>query len=451
MKRFFKYLFVVFAFFVSTSLFAQKKWTLEECINHALQNNIQIKREVLQSQKFKKDNIQAYFNIAPTIGGQAQHSYVDGLDFNQYTLKFEKYAFQGGNVGIGGQIDIFQGLSNFNTIAKTKFDLLASLEGVEELKRNISLNVAAKYLEVLYAQENLNLALNRVETSKVQLERVKKQYELGTIPYTEFLQIQASAINEKVQLTNSQNSLNMSYLELAQMLELESFDEFKINTDNLIISDSLTLSLNQYYDFAHASMPSVKIAEYRFKSAKKGYNIALGSVAPSLTFTYQLGTNYSERAIILDELGNPITYPDYTFKQQTKDNIQKFVALRLNIPIFQNLSGHTRISKAKIDVLDAKFALQETDKNLLKSIQQAYADARAEFDRYNAMKESETSFREVYEANNEKFNLGMINSVDYGIARNNHIKAQGDLLHAKYSYLLKLKILDFYRGIPISL
>jgi outer membrane protein len=451
MNRILKYIFAALAIFSSTVLFAQKKWTLEECISYALQNNIQIKREALQSQKYKKDNIQSYANLAPSIDVQATHSYVDGNSFNQYTAKFEKYAIQSGTVGIGGQMDLFQGLRNFNNIGKTKYDLLASLQGVEELKRNISINVAAKYLEVLYAQENYDLAISRVETSQSQLERVKAQYELGSVANTDFLQIQAQAINEKAQLTVANNSLNAVYLDLAQMLELDSVDGFRINTDNIIISDTVSISQNQYYDFAHNSMPSVKIADYRYKSARKSYSMAIGSIAPSLTLMYQLGTNYSQGALILDELGNKISYPQYSYKSQAKDNIQKYIALQLTIPIFRKLSGYANISKARINVLDAKFAIQESDKNLLKSVQQAYAAAKAEFARYESMKEAEASFKEVYEASKEKFNLGMINAVDYSIARDNHIKAQGDLLGAKYSYLLKLKILDFYRGIPITL
>ncbi len=452
MKRILKYSLAALILLSATSLFAQKKWTLEECINYALQNNIQIKREVLKTQKFKKDNIQGYANLAPSVGIQGTHYYIDGFNFNQYLATFEKFAYQGGNVGVGGQMDIFQGLRNFNNIGKTKFDLLASLEGVEELKRNISINVAAKYLEVLYAQESYNLAIKSVEVSSIQLERVKSQYELGTVANTEFLQIQAQAINEKSLLTVAKNSLDGVNLDLAQMLNLDTVDGFKINVENIILpNDTISMSLNQYYDFAHSTMPSVKIAEYRFKSAKKSYNSAIGSIAPSLTLTYQLGTTYSERAQIKDKLGNIISYPQYSYRDQVKDNVQKYIALQLNIPIFSKLSGYTNISKAKIDVLDAKFALQESDKNLLKSVQQAYAAAKAEYARYKSMIDAEASFREVYEVNKEKFNLGMVNAVDYGLARNNHIKAQGDLLNAKYSYLLKLKILDFYRGVPITL
>ncbi|NOU17329.1 MAG: TolC family protein [Bacteroidales bacterium] len=452
MKQHFKYFLTVFVLLSTTTLFAQKKWTLEECISYALQNNIQIKRSVLQSERLEKDNIQAIANITPTINTYANYNYVDGFDFNQYTAKFEKFAVKSGGAGINGQMDIFQGLRNFNNIRRAKFDLLAAIEGVEELKKNMSINITTQYLQVLLAQENCNLAINRVETSKSQLERVKSQYELGNVASTEFLQIQAQAINEKAQLTAANNSLDAAYLDLAQMLELDTLDGFKINTDNIILTnDTISMSLNQYYDFAHSTMPSVKIAEYRLKSARKRYSMAIGSISPTLILSYQIGTSFSESAIITDAGGNQIAYPQYSFRSQAKDNIQKFVGLQLNIPILNRLTGYTQISRAKIDVLDAKFELQESDKTLLKSVQQAYAAVKAEYDRYESLKEAESSFKEVYEVSKEKFNLGMVNAIDYGIARDNLIRSQGELLHAKYSYLLRLKILDFYRGIPITL
>lgn len=438
MKPILKYSLFLIAVFSSLSLFSQKKWTLEECINYALQNNIQIKREVLQSQKYQKDNLAAYMSFTPTLGAQFNHSIQIGRFFSQLSGKFETNP-QEGTGGVGGRLDLSQGLSKWNYLAQTKFDLLAALEGVEELKRNVSLNVAAKYLEVLYANENYNLAIKRLDVSEKQAVSSQKQYELGRISNADYLQIKSQAISEKVQLTNARNAKDMAILELAQMLELESVDNFEIFTDNITASnDTVSVGLKQYYDDALLSMPSIRIADYNLKSADKRYLIALGSVMPNVSLNYQINSYYTDQ------------FTD-TYLTQAKDNIQKYVTLQVTIPFFGKLQNYTRISKAKIDKLDAKYAVEQAEKGLLKSIQQAYADAKGEYYRYQSMVESEASYREVFEANDEKFNLGMINAIDYGIARNNHIKSQGDLLHAKYSYLLKLKILDFYLGVPISL
>jgi outer membrane protein len=452
MKQVLKYSFFVFAFFIATSLFAQKKWTLEECITYALQNNIQIKREFLQTQKSKDDKLSAYMSFAPSLGASFSHNIQIGRSFSTNIGEFVTNP-QVGSGGIGGTFDLFQGLTKWNYLAQTKFDLLASLEGVEELKRNVSLNIAAKYLEVLYASENYNLALNRVDVSDQQAESSLQQYELGKISNGDYLQIKSQAIAEKVQLTSARNTLDMSKLELAQMLELQTVEGFEIFTDNIIIqTDTVKLGLKQYYDEALTTMPSIKRASYNKKSADKRYLIALGNSLPTISIGYQMSSYYSDQATIRDTSGNIIRkYPGYSYLDQSRDNIRKYLSFDVSIPIFGKLQNYVRISKAKIDKLDASFAVEQEEKNLLKGVQQAYADARGEFFRYKSMMESEASYKEIFEMNKEKFNLGMVNAVEYGLARNNHIKSQGDLLHAKYSYLLKLKILDFYRGVPITL
>ncbi len=452
MKRHFKYFLTVFILLSTTTLFAQKKWTLEECISYALQNNIQIKRQSLQTQKVKEDRLAAYMSFAPTLGAQFSHSLQIGSSFNTNLGQFVTNP-QDGSGAIGGSFDLFQGLNKWNYLAQTKFDLLASLEGVEQLKKNVSLNIAAKYLEVLYAIENYNLALNRVDVSEKQVESSLQQYDLGRISNSDYLLVKSQAIAEKVQLTNASNALDMNRLELAQMLELESTEEFEIVTDNIIIqNDTVKFGLKQYYDEALISMPSIRIANYNQKSADKRYLIALGGALPMMSIGYQMFSFYSDQIWTEDINGNKINlYPAYTYLNQAKDNVRKFISFDVTIPIFNRLQNKVRISKAKIDKIDAKFAVEEAEKNILKSVQQAYADAKGEFYRYQSMVESEASFKELFDINTEKFNLGMVNAVDYGLARNNHIRAQGDLLHAKYSYLLKLKILDFYRGVPITL
>lgn len=449
MKRFFKYSLIIVTVFSVTSLYAQKKWTLEECITYALQNNIQIKREILQTQKFKKDKLGAYMSFAPSLGAQFSHSIRNGKTFSTTSGGFVNNESQDGFGGIGGSLDLFQGLSKWNSLAQSKFDLLASLEGVEELKRNISLNIAAKYLEVLYANENYNLAKNRVAISEKQVESSQQQSEVGRISNADFLQVKSQAIGEKVQLTAARNSLEMSTLELVQMLDLPSVDGFGVVTENIVIqNDTIKLHVNQYFEEAVKSMPSIRKAEYNQKSANKQYLVEIGNALPSLSLGYQIRTGYSNQ--ILDRNGINL-YPDYTYREQSKDNLVKYLSFDLTIPIFGRLQNYIKISKAKIDKLDANYAVEAAENNLLKSIQQAYSDAKGSYASYQSMIESEASFSEVFRTSEEKFNLGMINAVDYGIARNNFIKAQGDLLHAKYSYLFKLKILEFYRGIPITL
>lgn len=429
---------IISIFLLPDAVNAQKRWSLEECISYALQNNIQLKREVLQSKKVQLDRTSAFLSFTPTLGAQFNHSVQIGRFFSQLSGQFETNP-QEGTGGIGGRLDLSQGLTKWNALAQSKFDLLSALQGVEELKRNLALNIAAKYLEVLYANERYSLAKERVKVSQNQVEGSKSKYELGKISNADYLQISSQAIAEKVELTNAQNSLDLAKLELAQMLELKEVDGFEILSENIQIpNDTLDIDFNQFYGEALDNTPSVKMAEYGLKSSQKGYLIALGTLFPTVSLNYQINSYYSDQFA-----------PKYI--DQAKDNVQKYVTLQVNIPIYGKLQNQMRLSKARIDKMDAQFALEQTEKSLLKSVQQAILDAKGEFSRYQSMLQSEASYKEVYELNKEKFELGMVNAVDYGFARNNYIKAQGDLLHAKYSYLFKLKILDFYRGTPISL
>jgi outer membrane protein len=170
-----------------------------------------------------------------------------------------------------------------------------------------------------------------------------------------------------------------------------------------------------------------------------------------MTLGYQLGSGYDQSAWYITPDSVFIQYPSYTYSQQLKDYVQHRIYLRVSIPIFQRLSNHTQISKSKIQLLDAKYALEETEKNVYKDVQSAYSDASAAWDKYLAYSESAESYKELYDQTAKRFELGMVNAIDMGIAQNNLIKAEGELLHAKYTYLLKIKILDFYRGVPITL
>jgi len=455
MRRILKYSFVAFAILSSTILFAQKKWSLEECINYALQNNIQLKRSELQTKSTEKSYQQGYFNIAPSVTGNFNHQYSNGTAFNRYTLRFENIENQSGNASINAELEVFKGLSNWNNIGMLRYEFLSQKENNEILKNNITLNVVAAYLQILYDNENLNYSEEQYTILQKQLEKAEKQSELGSISPADYLNIKAQAINQKAVLTAAQSKVKISYLDLAQLLELDTADSLKINTTSIQIDNKSTFQdFDKLYAEIISSRPELRKADYDIKSARKGLNMAYGSLFPQVTLGYSLGSYYDRSAYYSKISGGDtliIKYPKYSYSQQLQDYITNTVYLSIQVPIFQRFTNATRISKAKIGLLDAKFAQEETQKKLLKEIQQAYADALASYDKFLAYQESVSSYGEVFEQAKQKFDLGMINSIDYEMAHNNLIKAQGDLLHSKYTYLLRIKILDFYRGVPISL
>jgi len=451
MKRILKSFLAVLVLFSTTSLFAQKKWTLEECINQALQNNIQIKRSIYTSKIAKADYIKSYADITPTLSAYGNHGISKGLSYNYYQNKYENSKFEDGSFGITSQLDLFQGLNKINSINSSKYGYLASKTDIEKLKNDLTLNVVAGYLQVLYASEMLGLANEQLTVADLKLSKAKSQFDLGQLSEGGCLEIKAQYAQEKKNLTVANNNLVLSRLTLAQYLELDSTENFQVEMKNDLIVTSPSIPNSQdIYGIASESLPEIKSSEYRLKQSEKGLSAARSLRSPKLYLTFDLNSRYSQSAI--DPFSATLKqYPNYSYSQQISDNTFTSVRLNIQIPIFNKLTVQNQISHAKITVLDRKEALNETKKQILKSIQQAYTDALAAKDTYDQSNESVNALQQVFDLSSQKFDLGMIDAVEYWIAKSNLVKAKADLINAKYSYLLKLKILDFYRGVPITL
>lgn len=451
MKQLLKFFLVAFALLSTTVLFAQKKWTLEECVSYALQNNIQLKRSLYASEMVKSDYTKSYAEIAPTIYAYGSHGISKGLAYNYYQNEYEDKKVESGNFGITSELDIFQGFYKVNSINSNKYAYLASKSDIEKFKNDLTLNIVAGYLQVLYSGEMVDLAKEQVSVAELRMEKAKSQFELGQLSEGGYLDIKAQYALEKKNQTVALNNLIINRLSLAQSLEVDSVENFQIQSDNTIaITKSEILKTQDIYSYASEQLPEIKSSQYRLKQSQKSLSMAHSLLSPRFYLSFDYNTRYSQSAS--DPYSSTLRpYPDYSYSNQISDN--RYVSLRLNIqiPIFNKFSTQNAISKAKINVLDKKAALDETQKQVLKSIQQAYADAMAAKEAYDQSLEAVSSLQLVFDYSSQKFDLGMINAVDYGIARSNLIKAKGELIYAKYSYILRLKILDFYRGVPISL
>ena len=432
---------------------AQQSWTLEDCINHALQNNIQLKRSELQERVSQKEFTQSTFELGPNLSGFYNHQLLNGTTFNQYTLKFESLKNQSGSLGLSSEITLFDGFYSINNRARLKYQLEAAKQQSEVLKNSVTLNVVAAYLQVLLESEMLNLAEEQYELSQKQLDKAEAELKLGKVSQADYLNLKAQSINQKALLTSARNRFKYYTLELAQLLEVNDVENFTIAIPSIMASDADVHSIS--FDAIHNDIaqhrPEIKKAEFMLKSAKKGLNMSYGLLSPRITLGYQLGSGYDQSAWYITPDSVFVQYPSYTYRQQLNDYIQHRIYFRVSIPIFQKLSNHLQISKSKIQLLDANYALEEAQKAVYKDVQSSLSDAQLSWDNYLAFSETVESYKELFDQTVNKYNLGMVNAIEVGIAQNNLVKAQADLLHAKYSYVLKLKILDFYRGVPITL
>lgn len=437
---------------LSSGVNAQKSWTLNDCISYALQNNIQLKRQELQVNASQKDYRQGIMEFAPSITSGAQHTFVSGREFNQYSLSFEDYNNQEGYFYATASLDLFKGFANWNGLRALKYELESARAATENLKNDIAVNVSVGYLQVLYALESRTLAEKQVQVAEIQSEKAAMQFELGSLSQGQMVEVKAQYLLRKAELTNAVNNYNISVLDLKQMLEIPDSTSFSIDSAPIQLEKpSANVSVSLVYEEALAVQPAIRKAELDIKAANKRLNQLYGSLSPSLSVGYQISSGYNQSAGYKVSDTEWVFYPDYTYGEQIKDFLNQRVYFNLTIPIFQKYNRITRIGKGKITLLDARYAKEQAEKGLLKKVEQAHADSKASWDKYLASKESVAAFTEVFEETRKKFELGMVSAIDLGLAQSNLVKAEGDLLHAKYSYVLRTKILDFYRGVPISI
>ena len=436
---------------IFASAAAQTVWTLEDCILYAFENNISIKQQALNTQYNENMYKQAKVGLAPNLNAGANHGFSFGyvLDPLTYTA-VENQTIMSSNVNVSTSVTLFSGLQQKNTIQQNKFNLLASLEDLEKLKNDISLFLASGYLQILFNRELLQVAMNQRELTHQQVERTAKLVEAGSLARGSLLEIQAQAASEELNVITAQNLLDIAYLDLTQMLDLDSVGDFEIEIPEFgdVGREPIMITVGMVYRDALSILPQVQSAEYQLESAYRGLSIAQGQRSPSLSLNGQWGTGYSDARQRQNLSG---IWEDVPFWDQMDLNQSTMVSMGLSIPIFNQWRVNTNISNAKLSVMSSSLTLETTKMDLYKNIQQSYADAVAAQKKYLATEEALESMQESFKYTEEKFEVGLVNTVDYNTEKNRLTATQSELLQAKYDYIFKIKILDFYRGIPIAL
>ncbi len=436
-------------FLISPEADAQKTWSLEQCIEYAHEHNLQVKRQQLQSKSAENNYLYARAQVLPNANIGANYTYNQGRALNTEDYEWINQSFFDGSVGFESSLSLFNGLSTYHNIQQNRYNLLARIEDVKELKNEITIQITGAYLQILFNEELLKIAEEQLKVTELQVAKNEKLVEVGNLSRGELFEIEAQLAREKSNVTAARNDLAIAYLTLAQYMDLEirRLDEIRIEIPELGIEDANILrTVDSVYNDALVVLPRIKAAEYNLLSYEKGLKAEIGTAFPSFDVRYAIGSFYNELS------QNPVTPGDaYPWVDQLADKRRQIITLGVSIPIFNRLYTQNRISNAKVGVMDAQVALDQTKQTLYKTIQQAYADARAALDNYDSNLETVKFMEEAFNYTEEKFNVGMVSSVDYNVAKNNLTKAQSDLLQAKYLYIFNTKILDFWAGNPISL
>jgi len=426
-------------------LFSQEKiWSLEECIRYAIDHNITIKQQVLQTEMQKNSLDLAKLYLLPSINASLNHDYSFGRTLNYHDYKFVDHNTSFDNANVSGSITLFNGFINFNTIQKNKRELLASEQDLQNIKDNISLSIALAYLQILLNKELVIENDTQLQTTKQQIEKTRKMVDAGSVARGNLLQIEAQAAQEEVQLVTMKNQLDISYLTLTQMLELKTPEGFEIVMPliNVDTASVITGKIDEIFNVAVQNRPEIKSAELKLESSKYDLKIARGGRSPRLTSNQSMGTSYN---YVFHDTTN------LSFSQQIRNFRNYGVGFSLAIPILNGWQVNKNISNTKLGIANSEYVLESAKKNLYKSIQQAYADAVAALKKYSASTEAVAYSEESFRYMQQKFDLSMVTPVDYNTAKTELLKAQSDRSQAKYEYIFKTKVLDFYKGLPLNL
>jgi outer membrane protein len=440
-------------------------WTLEQCIEYAWENNLRLQQQKLTVDIAQEDLLQTRANAYPSLNLHATHVYNVGRTIDPFTNEFASRTVQSNNFSATTGVNLFNGFQLRNLIRQNEYDLEARKHDLARSYNDIALNVAAAYLQILFNIEQLENVSNQLEITTQQVERTKRLVEAGTLARGSSLTIQAQLATEELQVINAQNQLDISLLTLQQMLFLPIGEELRIAVPEVDIypeDEPLDTPLS-IYSLAVQTQPEVVASEIRILSAERGVAVAKGTRSPSLSLRGSFGSGYSgaSRQIVGDPIvtidpvtGFPVT--DYEtrikpFTDQLKDNLNQSVGLFLTIPVFNHYQSRANISRSRIYLEDARLQNLIVRDQLYKTIQQAHADAQAALRRFHASNVSVIALEEAFRYTEQRFNVGMVNTLEYNDAKNRLTFANSELLQAKYEFIFRTKILDFYMGHPIRL
>lgn len=469
--KYFIYSILCFGIFQNTQA-QTNEWGLQQCIDYAQKNNITLKQSEIQNQIYKNNSTQSKAAILPSVNAGAQHTYNFGRTIDRYTNTFANTQVLSQNFYISSNVVLWSGLAQYNNIKASQYQYLSSNENFLQQKNDLALNVATAYINVIFSDEILQIAKAQFKITQEQLDRTQKLVDAGTLAKSAFYDLKAQLANEEVNVTGADNNYQIALLTLKQLLNLDTLNNFNITRPVLEVSsdDINALTVQNIYESALKNQHSVKGAEYNLLAAEKSLAVARGRMSPTLSATGSLGTGTSGLDKNIDAVnfvgvdttaittgGDFVLSPrtevvtsNKPFADQFKDNVNKSVGLTLSVPIFNGLQTYTSVKNAKLTALNAKYNQDLMEQNLYKTIAQAYANAKAALNKYNASKVSVEASEQSFKFAEQKFNVGAISTFDYNSAKTRLQTAQSNLVQAKYDYVFKLKVLDYYQGKTLS-
>ena len=442
-------LFFLSILLASTFVFSQKKWTLRECVDYAVKNNLQVINNQYNNDIQSKNLTMAKNDYLPTVSGSVSNS----ASFGQtqgFTGSIGRNDNFNNSANIGANMQVYNGGRIRKTAEKSQYDLTASLLDTEKTKNDVSLQVAQLYLQILLNKEVKKITDESVNNAGKVLNRAKITTEVGTTAKTIEAEATASLAREKQRQKSAEIDIERSLFNLAMLLQLKEFKEFDVQ--EVPLPSMLAAPLNStdnIVNTAYENQPQVKAAETRILSAQKQIEIAKTLFLPSVSASAGFGSFYFNRLSgVFDGQGNRVSQDD--FMKQYKDNFGQNLGLSLNIPIFNKGNTKLQVEQAKISENIAKNTLEQQKLSVRQDVQKAYFDANANYENFMAAVEAEKSTKLALDFAEKSYEAGRSTIYDLNNARDNYVNAKSTVSQAKYKYIFSIKLLNFYSGIPLT-
>lgn len=389
----------------------------------------------------------------PSVNGSASHSWNIGRNVNPITNIASTETTQYTQLGVSAGVDIYKGLQNQNIYRRTKLSIIASQYQLVKMQEDIALNVANAFLEILFNKENLKVKKEQLAIDEKRFARSEEMVNAGTIPRGDLFDLKATVATDKQAIIVAENSLLISKLSLAQLLQLKEFTDFDVIDDTNAKDENGILLQNpvDIYNKAKEIRTDLKIAQTNLEIAEKNVVIARGAYQPTLKGFYSFGTSasYSDILTGLDANGNPVYVSPDPAIQQFSDNKGHTFGFQLNVPIFNGFSARNNVERNKVSLEKSKINLEQKSLDLRRNVYTAFTDAKGALNTYESSTVTLEARQQAYNYAKEKYDVGLMNSFDFTQAQTLLTNAQSDVIRTKYDYIFKIKILEFYFGIPI--
>ncbi|WP_455663690.1 TolC family protein [Phocaeicola sp.] len=410
-----------------------KKWNLKECIDYAVKHNVEVKQGENQIKKLKVEQSTLKNSFLPDLNAGASQKFAFGRSLNQENT-YEDSNIQNTSFSLATEIPLFRGFKTSASISQNKFDLLAAEANKELIENNLSLNVTGCYFQILLNKEIYRIAQEQIRLTKEQEDRTQLLIENGKAPQSQLYDVKAQLADDELSATEARNSLRLSFLELVQLMELQGSDYFDVDSLDEDVIEMEVLTPGNIYTSALNCMPQIKQAYYSLQSSFKSVKVAKSGYYPTLSMGAGINTGYYYSGGAVNQ----------SFNQQFKNNMQKSIYFTLSIPLFDRFSTRNQVRTARIEEDNARLSLENEKKSLYKDIEKAYMDAIAAFEKYESTTKAVTANREAHRYALEKYAAGKSAVYEYNEIKMKLADALSQQSQAKYTYLLKKRILAFY-------